>query len=147
MQPDHRGATTSGTPKPRNPPIGLILCRFTSSQLAHDFERFIHLLIRVGIQYPRVNVCLSTKRTKNRHLWREYLAVLETNHQTRYFFNLHHGDAAHTLMLGRTGVGKSFPLNFLITNLQRYDPYTFIFDLAGSFASLTKLFQGSFPNP
>ena len=81
---------------------------------------------------------------ENRHLRREYLAVLETNHQTPYFFNLHHGDTAHTLMLGRTGAGKSFLLNFLITNLQKYDPYTFIFDLGGSFASLTKLFQGSY---
>jgi hypothetical protein len=79
---------------------------------------------------------------ESRHLRREYLAVLETNHRTPYFFNLHHGDTAHTLMLGRTGAGKSFLLNFLITNLQKYDPYTFIFDLGGSFASLTKLGDG-----
>ena len=71
------------------------------------------------------------------------MAVLETSHHTPYFFNLHHGDTAHTLMLGRTGAGKSFLLNFLITNLQKYDPYTFIFDLGAGFASLTKLFQGS----
>ena len=35
-------------------------------------------------------------------------------------------------------MGKSFSINFLITNLQKYDPYTFIFDLGGSFASLTR---------
>jgi type IV secretion/conjugal transfer VirB4 family ATPase len=81
---------------------------------------------------------------ENHHLRREHLAVLETNHKTLYFFNLHHSDTAHTLILGRTGSGKSFLLNFLITNLQKYDPYTFIFDLGGSFESLTKLFEGSY---
>ena len=81
---------------------------------------------------------------ENRHLNSEYLAVLETNHQTPYFLNLHHRDVAHTLILGCTGSGKSFLLNFLITNLQKYDPYTFIFDLGGSFGSLTHLFGGSY---
>src|SRR5208283_3573830 len=76
---------------------------------------------------------------ENRHLRQEYLAVLETNHNTPYFLNLHHRDVAHTMILGRTGSGKSFLLNFLITNLQKYDPYTFIFDLGGSFESLTRL--------
>ncbi|MGB9067342.1 MAG: DUF87 domain-containing protein [Candidatus Acidiferrales bacterium] len=80
----------------------------------------------------------------NRHLRQEYLAVLETTHQTPYFLNLHHRDVAHTIILGRTGSGKSFLLNFLITNLQKYDPLTFILDLGGSFESLTKLFKGSY---
>jgi len=48
------------------------------------------------------------------------------------------------MILGRTGSGKSFLLNFLITNMQKYDPYTFIFDLGGSFESLTRLFGGSY---
>ncbi len=81
---------------------------------------------------------------QNRHLRQEYLAVLETNHHTPYFLNLHHHDVAHTMILGRTGAGKSFLLNFLITNLQKYEPWTFIFDLGGSFESLTHLFGGSY---
>lgn len=80
----------------------------------------------------------------NAHLRAEYLAVLETNHHTPYFLNLHYRDVAHTMVLGRTGAGKSFLLNFLITNLQKYDPRTFIFDLGGSFESLTHLFEGSY---
>jgi len=48
------------------------------------------------------------------------------------------------MILGRTGAGKSFLLNFLITNLQKYSPHTFIFDLGGSFESLTHLFGGSY---
>src|ERR1700723_1784028 len=80
----------------------------------------------------------------NEHLRQEYLAVLETNHRTPYFLNLHYRDVAHTMILGRSGAGKSFLLNFLITNLQKYAPHTFIFDLGGSFESLTQLFVGSY---
>ncbi|MGB2652759.1 MAG: type IV secretion system DNA-binding domain-containing protein, partial [Candidatus Acidiferrum sp.] len=66
------------------------------------------------------------------------------NHHTPYFLNLHYRDVAHTMILGRTGAGKSFLLNFLITNLQKYAPHTFIFDLGGSFESLARLFGGSY---
>jgi type IV secretion/conjugal transfer VirB4 family ATPase len=87
---------------------------------------------------------LDSGESRNRHLRAEYLAVLETNHHTPYFLNLHYRDVAHTMILGRTGAGKSFLLNFLITNLQKYAPHTFIFDLGGSFESLTQLFGGSY---
>jgi type IV secretion/conjugal transfer VirB4 family ATPase len=87
---------------------------------------------------------LDSGETRNRHLRAEYLAVLETNHHTPYFLNLHYRDVAHTMILGRTGAGKSFLINFLITSLQKYAPYTFIFDLGGSFESLTQLFGGSY---
>ena len=43
---------------------------------------------------------------RNPHLRQEYLAVLETNHHTPYFLNLHYRDVAHTMILGRTGRGK-----------------------------------------
>jgi type IV secretion system protein VirB4 len=87
---------------------------------------------------------LHTGEQWNRHLDREYLAILETNHNSPYFFNLHYQDTAHTLITGRTGSGKSFLLNFLIANMQKYEPYTFIFDLGGSFRSITQLFGGSY---
>ncbi len=87
---------------------------------------------------------LDSGRRENEHLRQEYLALLETNHKTPYFLNLHYRDVAHTIILGRTGSGKSFTLNFLIANLQKYEPRTFIFDLGGSFESLTRLFRGSY---
>ncbi len=87
---------------------------------------------------------LHSGEPRNRQLRQEYLAVLETNNHTPYFLNLHYRDVAHSMILGRTGAGKSFLLNFLITNLQKYAPYTFIFDLGGSFESLTHLFGGSY---
>jgi type IV secretion/conjugal transfer VirB4 family ATPase len=87
---------------------------------------------------------LHAGQQTNAHLKQEYLAVLESNHRTPYYFNLHCKDTAHTVILGRTGAGKSFLLNFIITNLQKYDPHTFIFDLGGSFESLTRLFDGTY---
>jgi type IV secretion system protein TrbE len=45
---------------------------------------------------------------RNDHLGSEYLAVLETDHATPYFLNLHNRDVAHTLILGATGAGKAF---------------------------------------
>ncbi|MGC2718457.1 MAG: DUF87 domain-containing protein, partial [Candidatus Acidiferrales bacterium] len=87
---------------------------------------------------------LHSGEPRNPHLREEYLAVLETNHNTPYFLNLHYRDVAHTMILGRTGAGKSFLVNFLATNLQKYAPHTFIFDLGGSFESLTQLFGGSY---
>lgn len=79
----------------------------------------------------------------NVHLGREALAVLETSEGTPYHLNLHVDDVAHTLVLGATGSGKSFFLNFLIAHLQRYSPRTLIFDLGGSYTALTQYFGGT----
>jgi type IV secretion system protein TrbE len=87
---------------------------------------------------------LQAGETRNAHLDAEYLAVLETNHRTPYFLNLHYQDIAHSIILGATGSGKSFFLNFLLTNLQKYQPFTTIFDLGGSYENLTRLFKGTY---
>ncbi len=110
----------------------------------HAFNlRYIYLL---NTNYADLSFLftLNSGDTRNHQLRQEYLAVLETNHGTPYFLNLHYRDVAHSMILGCTGSGKSFLLNFLITNLQKYDPFTFIFDLGGSFESLTRLFGGSY---
>jgi type IV secretion/conjugal transfer VirB4 family ATPase len=112
----------------------------------HVFNlRYLYLLNTNYADYSFL-FTLNTGHPRNAHLRQEYLAVLETCHNTPYFLNLHYQDVAHSLVLGRTGAGKSFLLNFLITNLQKYRPHTFIFDLGGSFESLTKLFSGSYVN-
>ena len=79
----------------------------------------------------------------NAHLGTEYLAVLETDNATPYFLNLHNGEVAHTLILGMTGSGKSYLCSFLLQNAQKYAPLTFIFDIGGSFQSLTTIFGGT----
>ncbi len=110
----------------------------------HAFNlRYLYLL---NVNYADLSFLftLNSGDMRNAHLRQEYLAVLETSHGTPYFLNLHYRDTAHSMILGRSGSGKSFLLNFLITNLQKYDPYTFIFDVGGSFESLTRLFGGSY---
>jgi len=82
----------------------------------------------------------------NPHLRSEYLAVLETDNATPYYLNIHNGEVAHTLILGMTGSGKSFLCNFLLTNAQKYRPMTYIFDIGGSFQSLTEIFGGTYLN-
>jgi energy-coupling factor transporter ATP-binding protein EcfA2 len=89
---------------------------------------------------------VDTGSATNRQLNSEYLAVLETGQATPYYLNLHQQDVAHTLILGATGSGKSFLLNFLIQSLQKYDPQTYIFDLGGSFENITRIFGGSYLN-
>ncbi len=78
------------------------------------------------------------------HLQREYLAMFETRHQTPHYFQMHVGDVGHTLILGATGSGKSFLLNFLTTHVQKYDPITIIFDIGGSYQKLTRLLGGAY---
>jgi type IV secretion system protein VirB4 len=45
-----------------------------------------------------------------------------------------------------TGSGKSYFCNFILQNAQKYEPLTFIFDIGGSFESLTTIFGGSYLN-
>src|SRR5205823_2973268 len=85
----------------------------------------------------------DTGAPMNRYLDREALAVLETSQGTPYHLNLHVDDVGHTLVLGATGSGKSFFLNFVIAHLQRYAPKMMIFDLGGSYQALTRYFAGS----
>ena len=78
------------------------------------------------------------------HLGKEALAVFETPHRTPYAFNLHVQDVGHTLVLGATGSGKSFALNFLITHAQKYAPKTVVLDIGHSYRKLATLLGGRY---
>ena len=84
--------------------------------------------------------------TTNAYLGTEYLAVLETDNDTPYYLNLHCGEVGHTLILGMTGSGKTFLSVFLVQNAQKYTPQTYIFDIGGSYESVTRIFGGTYLN-
>ena len=81
---------------------------------------------------------------RSRHLDRDSLAVLETRWKTPYYYDLFHGDVGHTLVLGATGAGKSFTLNFLLVEALQYDPRVLILDLGGSYRWLTSFLGGGY---
>ena len=78
------------------------------------------------------------------HLGRESLAVFETPWRTAYHYDLFRGDVGHTLILGATGAGKSFALNFLLVEALKYGPRVLILDLGGSYRWLTRFLGGSY---
>ena len=81
----------------------------------------------------------------SKHLDAPAMAVLETRARTAYHYDLFGGsDVGHTLILGSTGSGKSFLLNFLLVNALRYNPRVAVLDLGGSYRWLTKLVRGGY---
>ena len=79
------------------------------------------------------------------HLKAPVLAEFETSWRTRYGFDLFAGgDVGHTLVLGTTGSGKSFFLNFLLMQALGYDPRVLILDLGGSYRHLTQFVGGEY---
>ncbi|HEX3684982.1 MAG TPA: hypothetical protein VHU83_20780 [Bryobacteraceae bacterium] len=82
--------------------------------------------------------------TVNRHLREEHLVVLETDHQTPYYFNLHDDDKLGALIFGAPGSGKSVLTNLFIDHSQKHAPRTFILDLGGSYRQITRKHGGSY---
>ena len=81
---------------------------------------------------------------RSNHLNRDALAILETQWKTPYYYDLFHGDVGHTLVLGATGAGKSFTLNFLLVQALQYNPRVLILDLGGSYRWLTRFLGGGY---
>ena len=69
----------------------------------------------------------------SKHLGQPSLAVFETRWKTPYHYDLYADDVGHTLLLGATGAGKSFLLNFLLVQALRYNPRILVLDLGGSY--------------
>ena len=109
---------------------------------SHNLRRLA--LLNTNVADLSLLFTLHTGQRTSAHLGdRECLAVFETEHHTPYFWNLHYQDIGHTLIQGATGSGKSFLANFIVTHAQKYDPFTCIFDLGGSYEKLVGLLGGS----
>ena len=83
-------------------------------------------------------------REQSAHLEAPALTTLETHWQTPFFYDLFAGDVGHTLILGATGAGKSFTLNFLLVQALQYRPRVLILDLGGSYRWLTRFLGGGY---
>ncbi len=81
----------------------------------------------------------------SKHLSQPALATFETPWRTSYHYDLFAGaDVGHTLILGATGAGKSFTLNFLLVQALQYQPRVLILDLGGSYRWLTQFLGGGY---
>ena len=80
----------------------------------------------------------------SKHLDQPALATFETRWNTPCHYDLFDGDVGHTLVLGSTGSGKSFLLNFLLISSLQYDPRILILDLGGSYRWLTRFLGGNY---
>ena len=81
------------------------------------------------------------------HLGKPALALFETPWRTALPYDLYAGgggDVGHTLILGATGSGKSFLVNFLLVQALQYDPRVLVLDLGGSYRWLTKFLNGGY---
>ena len=81
---------------------------------------------------------------RSAHLDAPPLTTLETHWQTPFFYDLFAGDVGHTLILGATGAGKSFTLNFLLVQALQYRPRVLILDLGGGYRWLTRFLGGGY---
>lgn len=108
---------------------------------AHNLRRLA--LLNTNVADLAFLFAPQTGERRSVHLGGGCLAVVETEHQALYHWNLHYGDVGHALVLGATGSGKSFLLNFLLTQAQQYEPATFIFDVGGSYETLTTRLGGT----
>lgn len=60
--------------------------------------------------------------------WGEAVTTIFTDSKTPYFFNFHTGEIGHTAILGPFGAGKTVLMNFLVSECQKYNGRTFLFD-------------------
>ena len=72
----------------------------------------------------------------------EYLNVLETRSGTPFYQDVYVGGVRVMLIIGPPGTGKSVHGNQLISLEQKYNGFTYIFDIGGSYESVVELYGG-----
>ena len=73
---------------------------------------------------------------------KEYLNVFETRTGTPFFQDAYVDGVRVQLIIGPTGSGKSVHGNMAIAHEQKYNGFTYIFDIGGSYESVVELYSG-----
>lgn len=73
----------------------------------------------------------------------EYLTVFETRQGTPFFFDPYVNHSLGISIFGPRGTGKSVLANVLISQAQKYDGYSFVLDVGGSFDTNARHFGGT----
>jgi type IV secretion system protein VirB4 len=72
----------------------------------------------------------------------EYLNIFETRTRTPFFQDVYVDGVRVMLIIGPTGSGKSVVGNATVALEQKYDGFTYIFDIGGSYESVVELYGG-----
>lgn len=72
----------------------------------------------------------------------EYLNIFETRTGTPYFQDAYVNGVRVMLIIGPTGTGKSVHGNLIVSHEQKYNGFTYIFDIGGSYESVVELYGG-----
>jgi type IV secretion system protein TrbE len=87
----------------------------------------------------------DTGQKVNAHLGSESLVVLENLYGQPYHFNMHRGQVGHTVHFGKSGSGKTYFVNLIIHNIQKYPGVkTFIFDIMNGYQKITEELGGTY---
>ncbi|OYX68594.1 MAG: transporter [Rhizobiales bacterium 24-66-13] len=65
---------------------------------------------------------------KDGNEWGPAVAMLKTASGSPFYFNFHYGDLGNTFVCGPSGSGKTVILNFMLSQLEKHDPYMVFFD-------------------
>jgi type IV secretion system protein VirB4 len=72
----------------------------------------------------------------------EYLNVFETRTRTPFFQDVYVNGVRVMLIIGPTGTGKSVHANQMLALERKYNGFTYIFDIGGSYESQVELYGG-----
>lgn len=72
----------------------------------------------------------------------EYLNIFETRTRTPYFQDAYVNGVRVMLIIGPTGTGKSVHVNQMTALERKYNGFTYIFDIGGSYESQVELYGG-----
>jgi len=78
--------------------------------------------------------------------WGDAVTIFYTQNKTPYFFNFHHEDNGHTMIIGPYGTGKTVLLNFLIAQSMKFKPRIIYIDFFNSSEIFVKALGGKYLN-